>query len=65
MAQSAVAAVVFQTYIRDKIFKIPKKRVNYGSGWVGPGLTRIFFLQNSPIQALIFLDSIPCVHIRY
>ena len=23
-------------------------RVYYGSGWVGPGLTRIFFLENHP-----------------
>ena len=32
--------------------KIPKIRINYGSGWVGPGLTRNIFLENRPKIAL-------------
>ena len=46
-----------------------QKRDNYGSGWVGPGLTRNLFIicfgkssQNSPIPVLVFLDSICHVH---
>ena len=45
--------------------KIPKIQDYYGSGWVGPGLTRIFLggksSQNSPKSVLIFWSSIPCV----
>ena len=32
--------------------KIQKIRDYYGSGWVGPGLTRNFFLENRPKIAL-------------
>ena len=44
---------------------IPKIRVYYGSGWVGRGLTRIFFFfgkssQNSSKPVLIFWSSIQC-----
>ena len=45
--------------------KIPKIRNYYGSGWVGPGLTRNFFFgkssQNSSKKVLIFWSSRPCV----
>ena len=48
---------------------IPKFRDYYGSGWVGPGLTRIFFggksSQNTPKPVLIFWSSIPCVCCQY
>ena len=27
-----------------KLKQIPKNPINYGSGWVGPGLTRTFFV---------------------
>ena len=44
-----------------------KLRDYYGSGWVGPGLTRIFFggksSQNSHKPVLIFWSSIPCLYI--
>ena len=54
----------------EKKRKIPKIRDYYGSGWVGPGLTRNFFLlgksaQNSPKPVLIFWSSIPCVFCLY
>ena len=47
---------IFFTKIRDY----------YGSGWVGPGLSRNFVVvekssQNSPKPVLIFWSSIPCV----
>ena len=47
--------------------KIPKIRVYYGSGWVGPGLTRNFLFvekssQNSSKPVQIFWSSIPCIH---
>ena len=32
--------------------KIPKIQDYYGSGWVGPGLTRNLFLENHPETAL-------------
>ena len=41
----------------SKEFFSPKIRDFYGSGWVGPGLTRNFFgksSQNSPKPVLIF-----------
>ena len=41
-----------------------KSEIRYGSGWVGLGLTRIFFgksRQNSPKPVLIFWCSIPFV----
>ena len=46
-----------------------KLRDYYGSGWVGPGLTRNFFCgkssQNSPKPVLIFWSSIPSVFCLY
>ena len=48
--------------------KFQKIRDYYGSGWEGPGLTRIFFgksSQNSPKPVLIFWSSIPCVFCLY
>ena len=33
--------------------KIPKIRDYYGSGWVGLGLTRFFFLENRPKITLL------------
>ena len=49
--------------------KIPKIRVDYESGWVGPGLNRNFVCgklsKNSPKQVLIFWSSIPCVFCLY
>ena len=41
--------------------KILQSRDYYGSGWVGPGLTRIFFKwsQNCPKPVLIFWSGIP------
>ena len=48
--------------------KIPKIRDYYGSGWVGPGLTRIFFgklSQNSPKSVLIFWSIVQCVFCLY
>ena len=52
--------------------KIQKIRVYYGSGWVGPGVTRNFFgggrgksSQNSSKPVLIFWSSIPCVFCLY
>ena len=43
-----------------------KIRDYYGSGWVGPGLTRFFVVvgkssQNSPKPVVIFWSSIPCM----
>ena len=54
---SVLPSVKFPTKLRgfaDNVF--PKIRDYYGSGWVGPGLTRIFFRssQNSPKPVLIF-----------
>ena len=41
---------------------VVRERVNYGSGWVGPVLTRnFFFLENRPKIALIFWSSLICV----
>ena len=49
--------------------KFKKPRDYYGSGWVGPGLTRNGFFgessQNSPIPVLIYWSSIPCVFCLY
>ena len=46
-----------------KRFFSPKIREYYGSGWVGPGLTRNFLCgkssRNSPKPVLIFWSSIP------
>ena len=48
---------------------IPKILVNYGSRWVGPGLTRKQCIgkssQNSQIPILIFWSSIQCVFCLY
>ena len=47
----------------EKLNKFQQKQGNYGSGWVGPVLTRNFFFkspQNSPVPVLIFWVSIPC-----
>ena len=54
-----------------KLKQIVKIRDNFGSGWVGPGLTRncFFFLENRPKIALnqwkYLLSSIPCVSCLY
>ena len=50
--------------------KIPKIRDYYGSGWVGPGLTRNLFCfgkssQNSSKPVQIFWSSIPRVFCLY
>ena len=62
--------IYFYTYTVKGFAKktIPKIRVYYGSGWVGPGLTRIFFFkssQNSSKPVLIFWSSISCVFCLY
>ena len=44
--------------------KIQKIRDYYGIGWVGPGLTRIFWgksSQNNSKPVLMFRSSMPCV----
>ena len=46
-------------------FFLQKIRDYYGSGWVGPGLTRNVFARSSkksPKRMLIFRSSIPCVY---
>ena len=50
--------------------QIQKIRDYYGSGWVGPCLTRNFVVvgkssQNSPKPVLIFWSSIPCAFCLY
>ena len=53
----------------QRIFFSPKIRDYYGSGWVGSGLTRDFFVgkssQNSRKPVVIFWSSIPCVFCLY
>ena len=49
---------------------IPKIRVNYVSGWVGPGVAmKKKLLENRPkislLPVLIFFSSIPCVFCYY
>ena len=52
-----------------KVNEINKIHDNYGSGWVGPGLTRRKIIgklsQNSPILVLTFWGCIPCVFCLY
>ena len=43
-------AVAAKGLCKDK--NIPKIRDYYGSGWVGPGLTRILFVENRPKIAI-------------
>ena len=64
-----MVSVNFKRVLQRK--KIPKIRDYYGSGWVGPGLTRILFCfvgkssQDSTKPVLIFWSSIPCVFCLY
>ena len=45
--------------------KNPQIRDYYGSGWVGPGPTRNFCVENSPKPVVIFVSSVPCVFCLY
>ena len=60
-----------ETSIRCRVAKkkIQKIRDYYGSGWLGPCLTRNFVVgklsQNGPKPVLIFWSSIPCVFCLY
>ena len=62
MQQSSAPIICLGALQRKKFKKI---RDYYGSGWVGPGLTRSFFVwkivRNGPKPVLIFWCSIPCV----
>ena len=49
--KAEISELLTYTYGLCKEKTIPKIRDYYGSGWVGPGLTRIFFL-NRPKIAL-------------
>ena len=60
----AFAFTVCKGLCKEKHF--PKIQDYYGSGWVGPGLTRNFVFvgkssQNSSKPALIFWSSILCI----
>ena len=62
--------MIFHEQFTEHMFRGFAKKKNpiipdyYGSGWVGPGITRIFFGKSSqiiPKPVLIFWSSIPCV----